>query len=484
MGMDLVPVYAEGKMDEGTVKVAPGVAHNIGVRTAIVRRGQLEDELTTVAYVQYDEDQLWHAYPRVEGWLNKLYVQSLGEQVMVGEPLYEIYSPALVNAQEEFVVAMQSRNQTLINSSRERLEALEVPASYVEKIEKGGRVSQSITVRSRQDGIVSKLNVREGHYVTPGTEVMEIAGLDPVWVMAEIFESDAADVDLGDEMEIRFGYKPGEIHRASIDFVYPVLEAVTRTLQVRASLPNPDGDLKPNMFAEASIHLADEEDVLLVPREAVIRTGLQDRVVLAMNDDRFKSVEIKLGRVSATDAEVLSGLVEGDRVVTSAQFLIDSESSISSDFKRMDLAQAEGMDHSAMEHGGDAMEHGGEAMEHGGEAMEHGGEAMEHGGEAMEHGGKAMESKPMGKNVWTNGTLRSIDLENRSLSLTHEPIPEWSWPTMTMTMEAGKDVDLESLEPGAAYRFHIMEAPESAMGYVIMHAMEPDTADDPGHDHD
>lgn len=340
MGMDLVPVYAEDETDKGTIRVSPAVEHSIGVRTAPVRRGRLHDELTTVAFVQYDEELLWHAYPRVDGWIDRLYVESVGEEIESGDPLYDIYSPMLVNAQEEYASAIAADNRTLIDSAEERLRSLNVPRAYLDRIREQGTISQSITMRAQQTGVVSSLAVREGHYVTPGTEIMEIAGLGRVWVTAEVFESDVASVDVGDAIEFRFGYQPGEVYRARIDFIHPVLEAMTRTLQVRASVPNPHRKLKPNMFAEATIHVEGEDEVLLVPQEAVIRTESRDRVVLARGDGRYKSVAVRVGRVTDEQAEVLEGLEDGDQIVTSAQFLIDSESNITSDLQRMDPTSA------------------------------------------------------------------------------------------------------------------------------------------------
>lgn len=449
MGMDLVPVYAED-MNKGSVTISPNVQHNMGVRTEPVRRGQLTDRLFTLARVEVAEDQVSVVSPRMEGWLEKLHVRTTNESVVAGQPLFELYSPALVNAQEEFVSALGTSNRALIDSARSRLQALRVPSTLLQRLEKTRKVEQTVTFPAQHSGIVSELAVREGGYVTPATRMMTITGLDPVWISAEVFETDIKRLGTGNEMTVRVSRN--EVVRASIDFVQPILAAVTRTLEVRATVPNPNGDLKPNMFAEADIQLRSEDDLLLVPSDALIRVGNQTRVVLAMNDEQFKSVAVDVGRVSGRDAEVLAGLREGDRVVTSAQFLIDSESSKSSDFKRMDLAQA--LDHSKMDHS---------KMDH--SAMQ---QEVDHSN--MDH--SDMSGDANANAVWVRASIRSVDMERGVLNLTHDPIPEWQWPTMTMMMNAGPAVDLNSIKAGASYRAHVMEAPESDTGYVVMH-LEP-----------
>ncbi len=369
MGMDLVPVYAtDGDGDgggkgagegAGVVRISPAVQHNIGVRTARARTGRLSDTITTVAYVKFNEASLWHSYPRVEGWIDELFVDTEGEQVSEGSPLYTIYSPTLVSAQEEYVAALGANNDQLVSSSKARLKALQMPLRDIDELTRDRRIRQTIVIRSPRDGIVSKLAIREGHFVTPGTAILEVAGLDDVWLVAEVYESDIAQVKLGDELLVRFGALPGEIHRAKIDFVSPVLDSESRTLEVRATVPNPRGFLKPNLFAEARVQIESNTRALLVPREALIRTPDQDRVVLVVGDRSFKSVAVVVGRWGDDEVEITDGLGAGDEVVTSAQFLLDSESSMTSDFQRMSIEMPDSdsqmdhgeADHSQMDHG-------------------------------------------------------------------------------------------------------------------------------------
>lgn len=337
MGMDLIPVYAEDGEAEsaGGVRISPDVINNLGVRTARVERGVFDTEVRTVGYVEYDEDQLTHMHSRVEGWIERLYVKAEGDPVTKGAPVYDIYSPTLVNAQEELLLALSRDNRRLVRAARERLAALKVPAPSIEKLETDRRVRQTITVHAPQSGVVGNLNVREGMFVKPELTMLSIGALDEVWVAGEIFERQVSLIAQGDAVTMTLDYLPGRQWRGQVDYIYPDIGAKTRTARVRMRFANPDRALKPGMFAQLTIRAREDAPTLLIPREALIRTGDGSRVVLAMGDGRFKSIAVETGRVGEQRVEILSGLREGERIVTSAQFLIDSESSKTSDFKRM-----------------------------------------------------------------------------------------------------------------------------------------------------
>jgi Cu(I)/Ag(I) efflux system membrane fusion protein len=339
MGMDLVPVYAEDRRDAsegpGTVEISPEVVNNLGVRTAPVNVQPLASRIRTVGYVQYDEDRLIHIHPRVEGWIEKLYVKAAGDPVTLGQPLYALYSPQLVNAQEELLLALKRNNERLVKAARDRLLALQLTPEFLTELQQERKVRQTITFRSPQSGVIDNLNIREGFYVLPGTTLMSVGALEDVWVEAEVYERQAAQVQVGQAVTMNLDYLPGREWQGTVDYIYPSLDEKTRTLRVRLRFANESGALKPNMFAQVVINAGQQDDTLVVPREAVIRTGEQDRVVLALGEGRFKSVAVSLGRMDEQSVEVLDGLQEGDTVVTSAQFLLDSESSRSSDFKRM-----------------------------------------------------------------------------------------------------------------------------------------------------
>ena len=338
MGMDLIPVYADNGLDPddpGMIFISPDIVNNLGVRTAQVERRSMHTRITTVGYVQYDEDQLVHIHPRVEGWIEILYVQAAGDPVEAGEPLYSLYSPQLVNAQEELLLALNRDNERFVQATEDQLRALQISDAEINDLRNTRQVKQTLTFYAPQSGVVDNLNIREGFFVGPGTTIMSIGSLNDVWVEAEVFERQAALVEAGLPVTMSLDYLPGRLWEGSVDYVYPTLNAQTRTARVRLRFENPDGLLKPNMFAQVTILADAADDVLVIPREAVIRTARQDRIVLAAGDGRFKSVAVSLGRLDDQYAEISHGVEEGERVVVSAQFLLDSESSQTSDFMRM-----------------------------------------------------------------------------------------------------------------------------------------------------
>lgn len=343
MGMELVPVYEDAGDGPGVVSISPAVENNLGVRVERIEVGPFRSALRTVGYVRFDEDRLVHIHPRVAGWVDELNVKTQGEFIEDGQPVYSIYSPELVNAQEELLIALNRDPQrpTLARSSEERLRALQVPQSLIDRIKRERRVFQTVTVYAPQSGLVAELGVREGQYVQPGNAILSIGVLDEVWVIAEVFERQVSLVSAGDPVTMTLDYLPGRVWEGAVDFVYPALDESTRTVPVRMRFQNPDLTLKPNMFAQVTIqHGGEGEEVLLSPNESIIRDGVRDRVVLALGGGRFKSVDVTLGRRGDEKTEVLEGLAPGDSVVTSAHFLLDSESSIDSDFRRMSAEEA------------------------------------------------------------------------------------------------------------------------------------------------
>lgn len=399
MGMDLIPVYDEDNAGAdagpGTIKISPEVVNNLGVRTASVQQKSLQSEIKTVGYVRYDEDQLVHVHPRVEGWIEKLYVKAAGDPVEKDQPLYDIYSPALVNAQEELVLALDRKNKRLIQAATDRLKALQLPQSAIKKLIKSKKVQQFITLYAPQTGVIDNLNIREGFFVKPGTTLMSVGTLDQVWVEAEVFERQAFQVATGQPVTMSLDFLPGKKWQGKVDYVYPTLDAKTRTVKVRLRFENENNALKPNMFAQVVIHAQSDNETLLVPKEAVIRSGSTNRVVLALGQGRFKSIAVELGRFDAQFIEILSGLSVDDQIVISAQFLLDSESSKTSDFKRMN------------------------------------------------HQPDDDEAAPT--TVWTQATINSLMTGHRMINVSHEAISEWDWPEMTMDFTVAQEVDFDQL---------------------------------------
>jgi Cu(I)/Ag(I) efflux system membrane fusion protein len=355
MGMDLVPVYASDDDGPGIVTISPEVVNNLGVRTAVAKMQRMQADIRTVGYVQYDQDNLVHIHPRVEGWIEKLYVKAAGNPVEKGQPLYDLYSPQLVNAQEELVLALRRDNSLLVQAAEDRLLALQLSQDFIHRLKRDREVRQTVTFMAPQSGVVDNLNIREGFFVGPRTTLMSIGALDNVWVEAEVFERQAASLEAGLPVTMGLEYLPGKQWTGRVDYVYPSLDVKTRTLRVRLRFDNEGGELRPNMFAQVTIHADGGSETLVVPREALIRTGKQDRVVLALGEGRFKSIAVTAGRYSSEYAEILDGLNAGDTVVASAQFLLDSESSRTSDFKRMHSESIEPHHRKQMNHtGGDS----------------------------------------------------------------------------------------------------------------------------------
>lgn len=355
MGMDLVPVYAEdeGESEEaaGTVRISPAVVNNLGVRTAPVVAGRLPSTIRTVGQVQYDQNRLVHVHTRVEGWIEALHVKADGDPVERGQPLYSLYSPTLVNAQEELLLALKRDNPQLIEAAEARLRALQLPAAEIDRLRRERRVGQTVTIAAPQSGVVDNLAVREGMFVNPGMSLMTLGELGQVWVVGEVFERQASRVRPGDRVHMTLDYLPGRSWTGQVDYVYPSLNETTRTVRLRVSLDNPDRVLKPGMYAQLRIEASPGSESLLIPREALIRTGSQSRVVLALGEGRFRSVVVQPGRVGEQQVEILDGLEAGQQVVTSAQFLIDSESSKSADLTRMESGTQDGHQHH--HHGGE-----------------------------------------------------------------------------------------------------------------------------------
>jgi Cu(I)/Ag(I) efflux system membrane fusion protein len=340
MGMDLVPVYADDvDRRPGVVSIDPTVVQNLGVRTDPAEKGSLARRIETVGYIGYDEDTVQHVHTRVDGWIEKLATKASGDPVKKGQLLFELYSPALVNAQQEYLAALSSNNTMLRSASKDRLMALGLTDREITRLDKERQAMQRVRVYAENDGVIAHLGAREGIFVTPATEVMAVAQLDRVWVLAEVFERQAAWVRPGQRASVELDYLPGEALSGTVDYIYPELDPQTRTLKVRLRFDNESQTLRPNMFARVIIDGDPVEDVVHVPREALIRGGKVNRVVVALGQGRFQSRPVELGIESGDRVVIRKGIAAGDQVVTSAQFLIDSESNIDSALQRLESEQ-------------------------------------------------------------------------------------------------------------------------------------------------
>lgn len=337
MGMKLVPVYAESEQNEkGVVRIAPEIVDNLGVRTAQVIKGTLARKIETVGYVSPDENLISHIHSYVTGWIQHLVVKTTEAHVQKGELLLQLYSRGLVNAEEEYLIALQSKQSSLTDASYQKLLSLGMVPSQIQQLKKTGKVAHLLDVYSPQKGIVAALNVREGNQVSPEKDIMSIVDLSTIWIMVEVFEQQASWVNVGQPAEATFPAFPGKIWKGTIDFVYPELNLKTRTVKVRLRFDNPSLLLKPNMYAMITLPVEPLNDVLSIPKEALIQTGEGTRVVVSLGGGRFRVQPVTPGIESGSRVEILSGLNQGDLVVSSGEFLIDSEASLRASLQRLE----------------------------------------------------------------------------------------------------------------------------------------------------
>lgn len=332
MGMDFVPVYG----DPGNlVRISSSVEQNLGVRTARAERGRLTRRIDAVGVVEYDGSSITHLHTRAEGWIENTSLEAVGDPVRKGQVLFELYSPTLETAQQEFLTAME-RGGRLLDASRRRLAALGVDEAEIQELSRSGKVSPRIAIRAPHDGVVKELSVREGMYVTPMVELTALADFSRMWVIAEVFPQQAGWLSQGLPAEVRARGQSELTVQGKVDYVYPEMAANTRTVTVRVQVPNADAGLLFNQYVEVRIFAAPREDVLYVPSEAVIHTGKESRVLLAHGGGRFESRIVSTGMESDGNTEIVTGISEGDSVVVSGQFLLDSEASFKASMTRME----------------------------------------------------------------------------------------------------------------------------------------------------
>jgi len=345
MGMDYLPVYdeeAETDAPAGAIKIDPVTVQNMGVRTAIAKKTLLSHVVRAVGRVAYDEERIVRLHPKTEGWIETLRVDKTGEWVKKNDDLLSIYSPQLVSSQQEYILALNNLKmlekspiedirrgaEELVKSSRERLKLLDVPAHQLHDLTNSHTIKKSLHIHTPADGIVINIGAREGQYVTPETELYMIADLSKVWVYADIYEYELPWVKVGDPVEMQLAGVPGRIFKGHLAFIYPYAEAKTRTIKVRLAFDNAELLLKPELFAEVTIYAGKQEDAVVIPSEAVIRSGAKNQVFVVRGAGKFEPRLITTGLSSNSEIAVLDGLKEGEEVVTSAQFLIDSESKL------------------------------------------------------------------------------------------------------------------------------------------------------------
>jgi Cu(I)/Ag(I) efflux system membrane fusion protein len=338
MGMDYIPVYPDAAGPE--VRISPAVINNLGVRTAPAELTTPRNAAATVGYVMYDERRMQQVQPRAEGWIEGLELRAVGESVRAGQRLFTLYSPMLESAQQEYLDALRIGNRDLIDASRERLRALGLEAGSTERLARGGRASGRVAFTAPISGVVTELAVREGAMVTPNMTVLTITELNSLWVIAEVPESQAAWVHAGTAAELSLPSLPGETLAGHVDYVYPDLDMETRTLRARVVLEHPPAGIRPNMLANVTLVGEAGAPAVTVPRSALIRSGKQDRVVVALGEGRFAPRHVVAGPESGDRVVIRDGLAEGENVVVAGQFLLDSEANLRAGLQRLSAEAA------------------------------------------------------------------------------------------------------------------------------------------------
>lgn len=353
MGMEYIPVYADDMGGTsgvpGTVSIDPVTLQNMGVRTAQVERRSISHIVRASSRVDYDEQRLSMVHPRVQGWVEKLYVDRTGDQIDADIPLLEIYSPQLVTSQQEYVLALNNldaqressyadiRNgaETLAASARRRLEFLDVPEHQIRELESTRTVKNTLHIHSPASGVVLAVNVREGQFVTPASALFKIADLSKVWVIADIYEYELPWVGIGATATLSVESLPGRMFEGTVSYIYPYLESRTRTIKVRLEFDNPDFALKPGTFATIKLQSVEDLDAIVVPSEAVIRSGTRNAVFVVKGEGQFEPRIVTLGVIAEDLIQILDGVEPGEEIITSGQFLIDSESNLREALSRM-----------------------------------------------------------------------------------------------------------------------------------------------------
>jgi Cu(I)/Ag(I) efflux system membrane fusion protein len=421
MDMQLVPKYAGEGSEAGTVSISPQVVQNLGVRTAQVKSGALEQRLEAVGSVAYNERGVVQLQARAAGFVEKLHARAPLDPVKKGAPLVEILYPDWAAAQQEYLLLRRStapEMPALSQAARQRLLLLGMSEAEILALEREGTTRARVTLHSPISGVVAELGVREGMTVTAGSPLFRIVDLSTVWVNAEVPEAQAAWLRLGSTVEARVAAYPEARFEGRVGAILPEVTAATRTLRTRIELDNPGSRLKPGMFATLVFRGEPRRNSVLVPSEAVIRTGSRDVVIVALGDGKFRSTPVEVGAEAGGQSEIRKGLQEGDNVVLSGQFLIDSEASLGATLSRL-----EGVEQPAAAQAGAA------------------------------HKGR--------------GKVKEIDAQAGRVELEHGPIPAMQWPAMSMGFVVEDKAQLSTLKKGDVVEFEVRPKPDKDGNYLV-----------------
>jgi Cu(I)/Ag(I) efflux system membrane fusion protein len=437
MGMDYIAVY-EGEEDGGSepaspnqVKISTEKVQKLGVRSAAAELRSLEKTVRAAGRIEPDERKTYAISPKFEGYVERLHVNVTGQAVGKGQPLFEVYSPELVSAQREYAIAAQGVDslkdagaqaqasmKQLAESSLLRLRNWDISEAQVKALAQSGETKRTLTFRSPVSGIVTEKKAVQGMRFMPGEALYQIADLSSVWVVADVFEQDIGLVKLGTQAKVRINAYPDKVFEGKISYVYPTMNAATRTVPVRIELANPGLLLKPSMFAQVELPVSPKGRVVTIPVSAVIDSGTRQIVLIEQGEGRFEPREVRLGARSDSNVEIIDGVKEGERVVVAANFLIDAESNLK--------AAVGGFGHSAQ-------------------------------GAAPKAGAEAEKVAPAASSHRAEGRVDSVDTKAGTLSLSHGPVDSLKWPAMTMEFKAANETLLQALKPGAMVAVEFVE---------------------------
>lgn len=411
MGMDLVPVYAgEQAPEENSVTISAATTQNLGVKTAEAVVRPWVKNITAIGEVVWDGNRINKLYARAEGWLENFNLNSVGQRISAGDSIYGLYAPQLVTAQEEYLQALRSGNRAQINNSQRRLLALGLTSKQVQQLKKRRQTLRLVDHRAESEAVVLSLAVAKGSYVTPKTEIATVVNTDQLWVEAFLPETDAAGLSVGDAVSVSLPAFPNEVLDAELDYIYPELDRMTRSVKVRAVVANPTGRFRAGMFARLRIR-STQEAALQLPSQAIIRMRDGNRVVVARSNGQFTVKPVRLGAESATSVVIAEGLKAGDRVVTSGQFLLDAEA----------------------------------------------------------NGQQALERLTAAKTAEGTGTIWGFPRRGQ-VRLFHDEIESLAWPSMNMVFDVASDINLMPFNKEDRVRFRIQETLD---GDWLLTAIEP-----------
>ena len=353
MGMDLVPVYEDEVSGSGIVKIDPAVEQNMNVKIETVQKKNLSGIVVTNGVLSINETNQYIVTTRISGWIEKLYVNYTGQKVSRGSKLMDIYSPELVSAQQELLTALSYQNTTnssslnsiresgneLVKNAMKKLELLEVSDEEIKRLVDTKEVKTELTLYAQKSGTVLEKNIIEGQKIMSGVPLLKIANLSNLWLMADIYEYELSKISLGSKVNVNYNFLPGKSFNGKVSFIYPTIDPKLRTVKIRIDVNNQSGELKPEMFANVEIIGNDLGMSPVVPENSVIRSGMKNIVIISLGGGRFKPQEVQLGGYSDGYYQVLNGLTEGNTIVTSAQFLIDSESNLKAALNQFKFAK-------------------------------------------------------------------------------------------------------------------------------------------------